>query len=126
MAKINGATALFTHGGATVDVTSFTINYTAEVQNTTDSSSAAVNEYIANGYTGWDLAVEGFVQTGDAGGLTLGGAAEESILTAAAGVTYTGDSIVTSKSTAVAVNGTDAVKISYTLQGTGVLTEVNA
>ncbi len=125
MAKIAGDAGLVTYDSNTVDVTSWSVDQTAEVQNVTDSGSAAVNEYIPNGYTDWTASFEGWVQTADAGGEAIGSAATL-ILTAKASVTWTGSAIITGRTVLTNVNGTDAVKISYTAQGSGALTIVNA
>ena len=115
----------YTSGGSarkTQCITGGTINQTAEVQNVTDSCSDGVNEYISNGYTDYTLDLEGFLDD-TTNPIVLKTALSARLFLADGNEYFEGDVIVTSRPVVVAINGTDAVKISYTAQGTGVVTE---
>lgn len=125
MAKISGVDGACTLGG-TILITAWTVVIDGEVLDVTDSGDATWKTFLPGGFTSWSGSFEGFVATGDAGGKTVGGAAAELVLTAASGVTWTGDAILTQQATNLTVVGGEAVKVAYTFQGTGTLTPVNA
>ena len=103
-------------------ITSANISQTAEVQNVTDSGSAGVNEYIPNGYTDWTLDLEGWLED-NINTIPVGTALTLRLNLDTGNEYFTGTASITSKPVALTVNGTDAVKVSYTAQGTGTLTE---
>lgn len=125
MAKIAGDAGEVTLGG-TIKITAWECTVEGEVIDVTDSGDTTWKEFIPSGWTSWSGSFEGYVETGDAGGLTVGAAAAELILTAKSGVTWTGNAIVTSSLTNLVVVEAEAVKVAYTFQGTGILTPVNA
>ena len=128
MAKISGSAGTVYSGTTTVFITAWTADVKGEIIDTTDSSVLTWKTFIANGWKEWSGTFEGFQETGVAdlaigveAALVLGmvGAA------GAATVKYAGQSIITGVSTNLSVVGTDAVKKSYTFQGTGTLTLTN-
>ncbi len=122
---ISGAAGTVTAQGGAVPVTAWTINQKCDTREVTDSNSGAVSEFIPEGHTSWDGTFEGFFQDGTAS-LTVGSAAAAGVFLAVTGTQFSGNIIITSKGVALVVKGTDAVKVSYTFQGTSTLTETNS
>jgi hypothetical protein len=122
---ISGASGTMTLGGSPYPITAWTVNRKAETREVTDSNSSTVSEFIPEGHSSWDGTMEGWVQDGTAC-LTVGAAAAALVLTAVTGTYWTGNAIITGASIVLQVKGSDAVKVSYTFQGTGALVETNA
>lgn len=127
MANISGEDGAATLTAGAINITSWTVTKTAEVQNTTNSGTENnAKTFIPSGFTEWSGSMEGLVETGDAGGETVGDDPAALVLTAKSGVTWTGNAIITSATFVCVVAGTDSLKYSYTFQGTAALTPVNA
>ena len=124
MAKISGYAGAASLGGTTIKITGWTAEVTSEVIDTTDSGDTTWRTKLPSGWSTWTATCEGFVETADVGE-TVGAAAASLILTADTGITWTGNAIVVGKSTVLDVVGTDAVKVSYSFEGTGILTPAN-
>ena len=124
MAKISGEDGSCSLGAVTVKITNWNVEEVTEVIDTTDSGDSSNKTFIGNGWNSWSGSFEGFVETSDTGE-TVGAAAAELILTAASGITWTGNAIITRKATSLDVVGAEAVKVSYDFQGTGALTLAN-
>ena len=123
MAKISGSGGTCTAAaGTTVAITNWTLDVAGEVIGTTDSGDSTWDTFIASGWTNWSGTFEGFAISGVAD-LTLGAAAAALVLVAGAPNQYSGSAILTGVSTSVDVAGAEAVKKSYTFQGTGALTQ---
>lgn len=122
MAKISGAIGTAVFGGTTVAITGWTCDVAGEVIKTTDSGDSTWDTFLASGWTSWSGSFEGFAIAGVAD-LTIGGTAATLSLTANATNNYSGSAILTGVSTSLDVPGAEAVKKSYTFQGTGTLTQ---
>lgn len=122
MAAISGKDgALSVSGGTTVDITAWTVNEKGEVANVTDSNSSTWSEFIPTSFLSWDGSFEGWLKSSMT--FPVMNAVAEAIFTLGTGMTYTGNAIITGLTTVLSVTGTDAIKISGTLQGTGTLTK---
>jgi len=126
MAKISGTlgTAALA-GGATTYITGWTLDITGEVIDVTDSSVATWNAFIGSGFKSWSGTFEGFQETNTAD-LSIGAAPAELTLELDASRNYGGTAIITGCSTVVDVPGAEAVKKSYTFQGTSDVALTNA
>jgi hypothetical protein len=122
----SGASGNVSLGGISVaSITGWTLNVKGDVREVTDSNSTTTSEFIPEGHYSWDGTFEGWLADGTAT-LTVGAAAAALVLTMASGHTFGGSAIITGKSAVTQVKGTDAIKVSYTYQGTGALTETNS
>lgn len=126
MAKISGVDGACTFDSGTIKITNWALNVSSEVKDTTDSGDSDWKTFLPSGWKEAEGTFEGFVETGDAGGETVGGAAASLVLTAKSGVTWTADAIITAQNTTLEVVGTNAVKVSYSFKITGSITAVNA
>jgi hypothetical protein len=124
MAKISGKDGACTFSESTVKITSWTLNENAGVKDVSDSNSSGVSEFISDEFSDWDVTFEGFSEGGDTPPAI--GTAAALVLTEKSGQTHSGSAIITSRSTALQVKGGDAVKRSYTAQGTGTLSNAYA
>ena len=122
MAKISGASGTATFDSTVIVITGWTVDVAGEVINTTDSGDTTWESFIAKGFTSWSGTFEGFAVAGTADP-TIGGAAATLSLVAGATDNYSGSAIMTGVSTVVDVPGAEAVKKSFTFQGTGTLTQ---
>lgn len=122
MAKISGSIGTAVFGDTTVAITGWTCDVAGEVINVTDSGDTTWQAFIASGWTSWSGSFEGFAIAGVAD-LTIGGTAATLSLTANASNSYSGSAILLGVSTTLDVPGAEAVKKSYTFQGTGTLTQ---
>lgn len=125
MAKINGSGGTATFSSTQIHIISWTLDITGETINVTDSSNSEWEAHIASGFKGWSGTFEGFQLTGTADP-AIGGNPAELVLEFASGRDYTGDAIVTSVGTTVDVPGTEAVKKTFTFQGTEDVALTNA
>lgn len=126
MAKISGeAGTAALSGGATTYITGWSLDETSEPINVTDSSNATWDEFIPSGFKTWSGSFDGFQETNTAD-LTVGDSAAELTLELDGTRKYVGDAIITGISTVVDVPGAEAIKKSYTFQGTGELNLTNA
>jgi len=122
---ISGASGTLTAQGGAVPITAWTITQKGDTREVTDSNSGAVSEFIPEGHTQWEGTAEAWVQDGTAT-LTVGAAAAAGTFLAVTGTQWAGNMILTNKNIGLQIKGTDAVKVSYTFQGTGALTETNS
>jgi len=125
MAKFSGSSGTATFGGTTINITGWTVDIKVATKDVTDSSSSAWKDFIADGFKEWTGSCEGFQESSTAD-LALGGTAASLVLSMASGKTYTGNAILTQLGTALQVTGTEAVKKTYSFQGTGALTLANS
>ena len=117
----------YTSGGTithTIDVTGFSYTETAQVADVTDSSSTTWKDFTASGYKGLEGTFEGFLKSGinppSFGSEISFGFYETDT------ASMTGSGILTSKAVTLTVDGTEAVKVSYSFKGTGAQTETNS
>ncbi|GAF78982.1 unnamed protein product [marine sediment metagenome] len=122
MAKISGAAGGASLAAGEILITSWTCDVSGETIDTTDSGDTTWMTHMASGYKGWSGSFEGFAIT-TVEDETVGDTPAELILTTEANNTYTGNAIITGVSTVVDVPGAEAVKKSYTFQGTGALVQ---
>ena len=125
MAKFSGATGTVTFDSTEIYMTGWTCDVSGEVIDTTDSSNTTWKSFIASGFKEWSGSFEGFQETATADP-AIGGTAATIELTLDGTNKYSGSSIITGVSTTLDVVGNEAVKKSYTFQGTGTLTLTNA
>ena len=122
---IDTTSQTYTSGGTARTIhhiTSWTLNKTAEVQNVTNSGSAnGAKVFIPNGFTEWNGSIEGLVE-GNQNKPDFGTAITIQ-LDVNATEFYTGTAMINSEANTTTIGGTDAVKVSFTYQGTGVLTD---
>lgn len=126
--KLSGVAGDCTYGAGptTIKITAWSLVIDGEVLDVTDSGDTTWKEFLPGGYTSWAGSFEGFVETGDAGGQTIGAAAGNLTLLMDATRKWAGTAILTQQSTGLTVVGGEAVKVAYTFQGTGTLTPTNA
>lgn len=107
----------------TIDITGFSYTATAQVADVTDSSSSTWKDFTPSGYQDFSGTFEGFVKSGinppDFGSSISFGLYETDTASA------TGSGILTSKAVTLSIDGTSAVKVSYSFKGTGTITEAN-
>jgi len=125
MAKISGASGTATFGETLTAITGWSCDVAGEVIDTTDSGDSTWKTFLGNGWTSWSGTFEGFAIAG-VSDLTIGGTAAALSLVAGATDNYSGSAILTGVSTVADVPGTEAVKKSYTFQGTGTLTQATS
>jgi len=125
MAKISGAAGTATFDSTEVLITSWTCDISGETIDVTDSGDTTWMAHIASGFKGWSGSFEGFAIAATADE-TVGGTAATLSLVAGATDNYSGSAIITGCSTVVDVPGAEAVKKSYTFQGTGTLTQATS
>lgn len=125
MAKFSGATGTVTFDSSEIYMTSWTCDVSGEVIDTTDSSNTTWKSFIASGFKEWSGSFEGFQETATADP-AIGGTAATIELTLDGTNKYSGSAIITGVSTTLDVVGNEAVKKSYTFQGTGTLTLTNS
>ena len=125
MAKISGAAGTATFDSTEVLITSWTCDIAGETIDVTDSGDTTWMAHIATGFKGWSGSFEGFAVAGTADE-AIGGTAATLALVAGATDNYSGSAIITGVSTVLDVVGTEAVKKSYTFQGTGTLTQATS
>jgi hypothetical protein len=121
MAKISGAAGTASFGANPILITGWTCDVSAETIDVTDSGDTTWMAHIGSGFASWSGSFEGFAVATTADE-TIGSVAEL-ILTAGATDDYTGSAIITGISTVTDVPGAEAVKKSYTFQGTGTLVQ---
>ena len=124
MAKISGSEGALTFDSGAVKITSFSITIDAPIFDSTDSSSSGWREKTATGWKNWTGTFEGFLE-GSVAAETLGGTAAEAVFTAATGITFTGNIILTQKVVTVPIAEGTGTTIAYNFEGTGALTEAN-
>ena len=124
MAKISGQAGTATYDTTEQYITGWTVDVAGEVIDVTDSSNTTWNAFIGSGFKSWSGSFEGFQETATAD-FAIGSAAT---LTLELDGTrnYAGSAIITGISTVVDVPGAEAVKKSFTFQGTSTLTLTNA
>ena len=125
MAKISGSAGTATFDSTEYYITAWSCDVSGEVIDVTDSSNTTWSEFLASGFKSWSGSFEGFQETGTADP-TVGGAAATLVLELDGSRNYTGSAIITGLGTTVDVPGAEAIKKSYTFQGTGTLTLTNA
>ncbi len=125
MAKINGSAGTATFDSTEILITSWTVDITGEVINTTDSSDTTWMSNLASGFKSWTATCEGFQITGTADP-AIGGAAASLVLELDGSRDYTGNAICTGINTVADVPGAEAEKKSFTFTGDGALTLTNA
>jgi len=122
MAQISGKAGDVSVGGASVGgIKSWTIDYVADVLETTDFADSGLRTYIA-GLSGWSGSFEGFKD----GAPTAIGSEIALILEESTDATqrYTGQAILTGSHETVSADG--VVSISYDFQGTTTLVPASA
>jgi len=117
----------YTSGGSVsrcVTITGWSLTQKADTREVTDSGSGATSEFIAEGHTQFDGSFEGILpdgalrpSVGSSYAMTLDMDASDS---------FSGTVKITGMTPVLQIKGTDAVKVSYTFQGTGTLTETNS
>jgi len=114
-------------GVAVASITAWTLTVKCDTREVTDSNSSTNSEFIPEGHTQWEGTFEGWVADGTVTN-TIGAATSATtlVLTMASGHTFTGDAVLTAKTMSLQVKGTDAVKVAYSFQCHGTLTEANA
>lgn len=125
MAKITGSLGSATFNSVAIYITDWNIDIKTDVIPTTDSSNTTWKEFLASGFKEWSGSFSGFQETGTADP-TIGGTAATLKLNLDSTRYYQGSAIITGVSTNANVVGTDAVKKTFTFQGTGTLTLTNA
>ena len=122
--RITGKEGKASHSGVDVPITAWGINIEQDVQNITDSDDASVGfeTFQGDGWTRWAGTFEGWVEDG-VDNLVVGASAEL-ILLHETDISYTGEAIITGVNADNQVKG-EAAKVSYTYQGTGLLTIAN-
>ena len=124
--KVSGVDGALTFaGGTTFVLTSFSIDVSSGVIDVTDSSSTTARHKITNGYYEWEGTAEGFLLDGTATPV-VGGVAAECVFTAETGITWTGDALVSAKTISLTQSDESAATVSFTMTGTGALTEANS
>lgn len=123
MAVLSGNAGLASFAGANFPITGWSITKTNSTANVTDSSSVTWEDHIAAGFRKWSGSFEGWFKNSQV--KPTMNAIVAAVFTVASGVTYSGNIIITSEATALTVDGTTAVKLTYNFQGTGALTEAN-
>ena len=121
MATYSGKDGAFSYGGSDYPCTAWSVTQTAQVADTTDSSSTTWKDFTASGFHGWTFTVEGFLKSGAA--TPAIGASAALVFTLDTGQSYSGSGIITSKGVTTNIDGTEAVKVSLSGQGTGAITE---
>ena len=122
--RITGKEGKLSHGGVDVPITDWQLTIEQDVQDITDSDDAAVGfeTFQPNGWTRWNFTAEGFIEDGEVG--LIAGVEATAILLHETDISYTGEAIVQSVAPGNPVKG-EAAKVSYTFQGTGLLTIAN-
>ncbi len=123
MATFSGTGGKVSYGGVNWDIEKWSVTKKGVVANVTDSGSSTWEDFIASGFQSWTFTFEGFLKSGVAKPTFHTSVAL--VFTVATGVTLTGNGIITDEGTTLEVNGTNAVKVSFSGQGTGALTEAN-
>jgi hypothetical protein len=125
--KISGKDGKVKHGsGATlIKITKWDLTKTADIQDNTDSGDAAAG-YKANmpsGWKGWSGSFEGYL---------LGGVDQPEFgaiipleLIAGDNIKYSGNAIIASEATNLAVVGNESAKVAYQFTGTGALNKTD-
>jgi hypothetical protein len=117
----------YTTGGSVqrcIAIIGWTINKKGDTREVTDSNSGAFSEFINEGHTSFDGTFEGFL--GDGSLRPTIGSSTTLVLYLNGTDYFSGTVKITGETDALSVKGTDAVKVSYTFQGTGTLTESNS
>lgn len=122
MSTFSGQGGAFSYGGTDWPIDKWSITKKGNVADVTDSSST-YEEFVATGYVTWNFTFEGYLKSGVAKPTFHSEVAL--IFTVDTGVTMSGTGIITDESTSVDVVGTNAVKVTFSGQGTGTLTEAN-
>ena len=125
MAKISGASGTATFDSTEIYITGWSVDIAGETINTTDSSNSTWEEHLPSGFKGWTGTFEGFQETATADP-AINGTAASLVLELDGTRDYTGNVIITGVSTTVDVPGAEAIKKTFTFQGTGTLTLTNA
>lgn len=122
--RITGKEGKLSHSGADVPIVNWDLTMEMDMQDITDSDDASVGfeTFQGNGWTRWNVTAEGLVEDG-VDNLVVGASAEL-ILLHESDISYTGEAIVQSVAPGNPVKG-EAVKVTYTFQGTGVLVIAN-
>ncbi len=123
MATFSGTGGKVSYGVTDWNIDKWSVTKKGAVANVTDSGSTTWEDFIASGFTSWTATFEGFLKSGVAKPTFHSSIAF--VFTVATGVTMSGSGIITDEGTTLEVNGTNAVKVSFTVQGTGALTEAN-
>jgi hypothetical protein len=117
----------YTSGGTvqrTCSITGWTLNQKCDTREVTDSNSGATSEFIPEGHTQWEGTFEGMLPDG-ANRPTVG-SSYAVVLAMNSSDSFSGTVKITGMNPSLQVKGADAVKVSYTFQGTGTLTETNS
>jgi hypothetical protein len=107
-----------------VAITGWSLNQKADTREVTDSNSGANSEFIAEGHTQFDGSFEGILPDGALRPTV--GSSYAATLNMNSADSFSGTVKITGMSPVLQIKGTDAVKVSYTFQGTGTLTETNS
>ena len=124
MAAIHGKRGSGLFSGLTFEMSSFTINATADTADASVMNSAAVTSathwktYVA-GFKDWTATAEVLEPVAGVGIAALGGSASSLTLDAVDGLAYSGNAICTGISPSVDIG--DAGRCTLTFQGTGQL-----
>lgn len=117
----------YTSGGTAiqcVSITGWTLDLTAEVIPTTDSSNLTWNAFIPSDFAGGTGSFEGFFETAIVD--LVVGTSYPIVLRQSGAIYYTGTAIITDNSSTVDVPGTEAVKKTYTFTSTASVTLTTA
>ncbi len=117
----------YTSGGSVsrcVAITGWSMNQKSDVREVTDSGSGANSEFIAEGHTAFDGSFEGILPDGALRPTV--GTSYAATFNIDASDSFSGTVKITGMTPVLVIKGTDAVKVSYTFQGSGTLTETNS
>jgi len=117
----------YTSGGTVqrcCSIVGWTMTQKGDTREVTDSNSGAVSEFLSEGHTQWDGSFEGMLPDGALRPTV--GSSYTGVFAMNSGDSFSGTIKITGMTPALQVKGTDAVKVSYTFQGTGTLTETNS
>ncbi len=106
-----------------VDVTKFSFTKKGSVSNVTDSSSSTWEDFIASGFIAITGTFEGFLKSG-VNKPTFHSAITFKLYEDATDY-ISGSGIITDEGTTLEINGTNAVHITFSFQGTGSYTDTN-
>lgn len=122
----SSAYGIYTSGGTAqrlIEIIDWNASKTAKIANVTDSSSTVWEDHIAAGFQNFTGTISGFLKssiTKPAMGTVFKFTLYESPT-----VFIQGNGILTSDATALVVDGTTAVKVTWNFQGTSSLSETN-
>ncbi len=116
MAEVAGYGGSITYTNLTAGVKSWTVDYVADMLETTDFGDSGKRTYAA-GLSGWTATAE---VNWDAANTAAPGDSASLTLTADTGDTYVGTALIASMSVGVSVDGLNTA--TYSFQGSGALT----